>query len=93
MFQRENTLILEVPEEEREHVPEGRFRRLQGRLFYGEEMEKVFYDEGEDGEIRSYRFRVFEKDGFLCVDTELDLQKIELISEKTFRGIRINERI
>ena len=93
VFQRENTLILEVPEEERKHVPEGRFRRLQGRLFYGEEMEKVFYDEGEDGEIRSYRFRVFEKDGFLCVDTELDLQKIELISEKTFRGIRINERI
>ena len=90
VFQKENSLVLRLPGQDQAHVPQGPFRELNGTLFYSEEMNAVYYDETKDGEIGKYTFHAYEKDGFLRVDTELNLKRLELITEKTFRGIVIN---
>ena len=93
VFQRENSLVLRLPEEYQSYVPEGPFRELNGTLFYSQEMDAVYYDESEDGKTEGHKFCAYEKDGFLCVDTELRLKRLEVITEKTFRGIVINGRL
>lgn len=54
-------------------------------------MTAVFYDQTEDGQIRSYYFRAYEDaEHCLWLETDMDAAKVTVRSEKVFEGIYLN---
>ena len=91
VFQRENTVLPLLGEEDCRYVPEGTFRKMELQLFYCSDMSIVFYDRDADGRIREFSLRAKrgENNG-LYVDTDMDISGIRLITEEMFDGIYVN---
>ena len=92
VFQRENSILPLLGSECDDHIPSGRFEHMKIRLFYTSRMETTFYDREDDGSIQTYFFRAFlrKEDSCLCVETDMRIQDIDLVTEYSFAGICLN---
>ena len=92
VFQRENSILPLLGSECDDHIPSGRFEHMKIRLFYTSRMETAFYDREDDGSIQTYFFRAFlrKEDSCLCVETDMRIQDIDLVTEYSFAGICLN---
>lgn len=91
VFQRENTILPLLPEEESSHVPEGIFRNMEIQLFYSKDMETWFYDCGTDGYVKKYYFRAKRgTEGALYTETDMNVSSVRLISEEKFEKVYLN---
>ena len=96
VFQRADSILPLLQEKDAAYVPEGSFRDMEVQLFYvgsSPAMETVFHDQDEAGEIRSYSFRAYEDaEGCLWVETDMEIEKVTVRSEKTFARVYLNGR-
>lgn len=90
VFQRENTILALVSERNVSHVPEGEFEHMEVHLFYQSDMEKVFYDQTIDGQMKACYFKVAAERDCLLIETDMKIQKIHLKTEHSFKQVLLN---
>lgn len=91
VFQRENTILPLLREEDSRYVPEGLFCEMEVQLFYEQDMETVFYDSGADGQLKKYEFRAVQgPEKSLYVDTDMNISTLRLISDRVFDRVYLN---
>lgn len=80
VFQRENTILPVIGTD-----------GLEVNLFWQSDMETVFYDEA-DGQIRRYYFRAFagEDGSCLFIETDMDIQRVNLRTQHKFSAVYLN---
>lgn len=92
VFQRENSILPMMREGGKSRIPTGKFEHMNVQLFFTSRMETEFYDVEEDGSVRSYYFRAFlrKEDGCLCIETDMEIQDVDPVTEHSFTGIELN---
>lgn len=55
-------------------------------------MQEFYYDSGEDGEIRRFSFHAYVREGeeALCVDTDMDIARLEVFATRRIDKILMN---
>lgn len=92
LFLRENSILPMIQEDRMGPVTEGYFQNMEVLLFYQSEMKARFYDRDGKAQIQKYYFCAYPgKDPeYLCVDTDMAICHINLVSEQKFAGIYLN---
>ncbi|MCM1136006.1 MAG: hypothetical protein NC400_10575 [Clostridium sp.] len=67
-------------------------KNLKVQLLFESEMHDVFYDCDENGEIVSYTFHAYKKDGEenLYIETDMDIDEIEVFTSGRIENIFVN---
>lgn len=91
VFQRENSILPLLREEDCRFVPEGAFRQLEVQLFYDSDMETVFYDQAEDGRVRAFFLRAGrDQEGSLRVETNMEIARLTVTAKEAFAAVYLN---
>lgn len=90
VYQKENTVIVEKVSDGEINAEEAEYRL---RVFFTKEFRTVFYDMDADGCIREYPIHVYEseKDRCLYIETERKIQKVEVLSQKEYTDVFVND--